>query len=67
MSVNDEWWIPSVLQFDLYPTVESTDESLTDEQKLNRFKLGQVHFSLQVNTIKYITYLLKIIWNKYVY
>jgi len=33
------------LQLDLYETPPSTpDQSLTDEQKLARFKLGQVHF-----------------------
>lgn len=35
-------------KLDLYETVTDTsDECLTDEQKLSRFKLGQVHFSLQ--------------------
>ena len=32
---------------DLYEVAEKSDESLTDEEKLARFKLGQIHFSLQ--------------------
>jgi hypothetical protein len=33
------------LKPDLYESTESADECLTDEQKLARFQLGQVHFS----------------------
>lgn len=32
---------------DLYEVEEKSDECLTDEEKLSRYKLGQVHFSLQ--------------------
>ena len=32
---------------DLYEVAEKSEECLTDEEKLARFKLGQIHFSLQ--------------------
>lgn len=34
------------LQLDLYEEPDSSDEPLTDEEKLARFKLGQVHMSM---------------------